>query len=82
MFCIGFTRSRPNQGRKTSYAQTSQIKRLRKIMIDKMSEEATTDIPNLVTKLMNESIGREIEKAANGIYPLANVCIRKVLVSL
>jgi small subunit ribosomal protein S3Ae len=78
LFCIGFTRSRPNQGRKTSYAQTAQIKRLRKIMIDKISEEAHTDIPNLVTKLMNESIGREIEKAANGIYPLANVCIRKV----
>jgi small subunit ribosomal protein S3Ae len=78
LFCIGFTKNRPNQGRKTSYAQSSQIKRLRKIMVDIMKKEASTDLTALTAKFMNESIGREIEKASQGIYPLQNVCIRKV----
>jgi len=78
LFCIGFTKSRPNQGRKTSYAQSSQVKRLRKIMVDTMKKEANTDITALVQKFLSESIGREIEKASQGIYPLQHVCIRKV----
>jgi len=78
IFSIGFTKSRPNQGRKTSYAQSAQIKRLRKIMVDIMKKEAQTDLTSLVVKLQTESIGREIEKASQGIYPLSPVVVRKV----
>lgn len=78
IFCIGFTKSRPNQGRKTSYAQTAQIKRLRSIMCSIMKKEANCDLTSLVVKLQTESIGREIEKASNGIYPLSPVVVRKV----
>jgi len=79
LFCIGFTRSQKNQTRKTSYAQTSQIRAIRKKMVDIITREASSvDLSELVTKLIPEIIGKEIEKATNGIYPLNNVFIRKV----
>ena len=37
MFCIAFTKRRPNQVRKTSYAQSSQIRAIRKKMQDIMA---------------------------------------------
>jgi len=78
LFCIGFTRRRPNQVKKTSYAQTAQIKQIRKRMVEIMQREASSvDLNELVLKFIPELIGREIEKAAEGIYPLQNVLIRK-----
>ena len=38
-----------------------------------------SQLNDLVAKLIPESIGREIEKAAEGVYPLQNVLIRKVV---
>jgi len=79
LFAIGFTKRRPNQIRKTSYAQTSQSKLIRKKMVDIMTREASTVALNdLVAKFIPEHIGREIEKAAEGVFPLQNVLIRKV----
>eukprot|EP00741_Cyanophora_paradoxa_P013750 tig00020710_g13273.t1 len=79
LFAIAFTKKRPNQAKKTCYAQTSQIKQIRKKMIDIMTKEATTsDLKELVQKFVPEMIGKEIEKACHGIYPLQNVYIRKV----
>jgi len=79
MFCIGFTKRRPNQIRKTSYAQAAQVRAIRKKMVEIMSREASaTDLNELVHKLIAEVIGKEIEKATQGIYPLQNVLIRKV----
>ncbi|KAL6042629.1 40S ribosomal protein S3a [Balamuthia mandrillaris] len=79
MFAIGFTKRRPNQQKRTCYAQTSQIKQIRAKMMDIMTREASTcDLKNLVTKFIPEAIGKKIEKECNGIYPLQNVFIRKV----
>jgi small subunit ribosomal protein S3Ae len=79
VFCIAFTRKRPNQVRKTSYAQTSQIRAIRKKMVEIMEREVSSvDTMGLVGKLIPEMIGKEIEKACQGIYPLQNVFIRKV----
>jgi len=81
IFCIGFTRRRPNQLRKTAYAQTAQIREIRKKMVEVINKEASTvDLKELVLKFIPESIGKEIEKACNGIFPLQNVFIRKVKV--
>jgi len=81
LFCIGFTRSRPNQTKKTSYAQTAQIHRIRRKMMDIMQKECSScDLNEVVVKLIPESIGREIERVTQGIYPLQNVFIRKVKV--
>lgn len=80
LFCIGFTKRRNNQARKTSYAQASQVRQIRKKMIEIMQREASVvDLAELVEKkLLTESFGRVIVKATRGIYPLQNVLIRKV----
>mmetsp|Transcript_114677 Transcript_114677/g.160997 ORF Transcript_114677/g.160997 Transcript_114677/m.160997 type:complete len:244 (+) Transcript_114677:14-745(+) len=81
LFCIGFTHRRPNQLRKTSYAQSSQIKAIRKKMFDILTREASTcDMRDLIDKFIANSIGEKIEKECHGIYPLQNVYIRKVKV--
>lgn len=79
LFAIGFTKRRPNQNRKTSYAQSAQIRNIRRKMIEIMTREASNvDLSELVVKFIPEVIGSEIEKATQGIYPLQNVFIRKV----
>lgn len=78
LFAIGFTKRRPNQVRKTTYAQSSQIREIRKKMFEIMTREATScDLKELVQKFVPEAIGREIEKAARSIYPLQNVYVHK-----
>jgi len=79
IFCIGFTKKRMNQLKKTCYANSSQQKLIRKKMRDIITREATTcDLKELVNKFIPEVIGKEIEKACHGVYPLQNVHIRKV----
>jgi small subunit ribosomal protein S3Ae len=79
LFCIGFTKRRQNQERKTSYAQASQIRNIRKKMVDIMTAESIKcDFKELVQKFIPEIIGKEIERACQGIYPLQNCFIRKV----
>lgn len=78
LFAIGFTKRRQSQVRKTTYAQSSQIREIRKKMFEIMTREATTcDMKELVQKFVPEAIGREIEKAARSIYPLQNVYVHK-----
>jgi len=78
LFAIAFTKRRPNQVRKTTYAQTAQIREIRKKMFEIMTREASScDLKELVQKFIPEAIGREIEKATRGIYPLQNVFVRK-----
>ncbi|KAF1813494.1 40S ribosomal protein S1 [Eremomyces bilateralis CBS 781.70] len=79
LFCIAFTKRRPNQIKKTTYAASSQIRAIRKKMVEIMQREAaSTTLNQLVQKLIPEVIGREIEKACVGIYPLQHVHVRKV----
>jgi len=78
-FCIGFTKKRPFQIRKTSYAQSAQIRAIRKKMTDIMTKEvASCELIKAVEKFVPEFIGKDIMKACEGIYPLQNVYIRKV----
>lgn len=76
---IGFTKAMPNQRRKTSYAQSAQVRQIRKKMNDIIQRESNGKTLNeLVPKFVTETIGKEIEKATQGIYPLQNVLIHKV----
>jgi len=78
LFAIGFTKRRQSQVKKTTYAQTAQIREIRKKMFEIMTREATScDLKELVQKFVPEAIGREIEKAARSIYPLQHVYIHK-----
>ena len=79
LFALAFTKRRPNQIRKTSYATTAQVKAIRKKMVEKMrSKVESMDLKELVKTLIPELLGKEIEKACQPIYPLQNVFIRKV----
>ena len=78
LFAIAFTKRRPSQVKKTTYAQSAQIREIRKKMFEIMTREASSvDLKELVAKFIPEAIGREIEKATRSIYPLQNVYIRK-----
>merc|ERR1712045_475546 len=79
LFCIGFTKKRPNQLKKTSYAQATKVRAIRKKMVEIMAREVSSnDLKEVVNKLIPDSIGRDIEKATQGIFPLQDVFIRKV----
>ena len=79
LFAIGFTKKRQNQLKKTCYASSSQVKLIRKKMRDIMTAQASScELQELVNKFIPEVIGKEIEKACHGTYPLQNVHIRKV----
>ncbi|DBA68226.1 hypothetical protein WJX79_000478 [Trebouxia sp. C0005] len=79
MFCIGFTKKRAGQVKRTCYAQSSQIREIRKKMTEIMTREASScDLKELVGKFIPESIGKDIEKQCSGIYPLQSVYVRKV----
>jgi small subunit ribosomal protein S3Ae len=81
LFIIGFTMRRPNQIKKTSYAQSSQIRHIRKRMVDIGVKEATScDFKSLIHKLIPEVIGKQIEKSCSGIYPLHDCMVRKIKV--
>jgi len=78
MFAIGFTKRRPNQIKVTSYAQSSQIKQIRKKMVNIMTREtANCDLKQLFQKFIPETIGKAIENECQGIYPLKDCYIRK-----
>lgn len=79
MFAIGFTKRREGQVKKTTYAQSSQIREIRAKMVEIMERDAKVcDLKELVLKFIPDTIGKEIEKATIGIYPLRDVHVRKV----
>ena len=67
VFCIGFTRKQDLSTKKTCYAQSAQVKNIRKKMVDIIQREVgTTDLKEVVNKLIPDSIARDIEKACQG----------------
>merc|ERR1711934_181207 len=81
LFVIAFTKRRPDQVKTNCYAQSAQIRRIRKKMVEIMINEAgKVLLRDLVKKLIPEVIGKEIEKQTQGISPLTNVMVRKVKV--
>jgi len=81
MFCLAFTKKMDDQVKNNCYAQSSQIRRIRKKMVEIMSAEASkVPLRDLVKKLIPESISKEIEKRTQGIFPLKDTLIRKLKV--
>ncbi|CAG0917306.1 unnamed protein product [Notodromas monacha] len=79
LFCIGFTHRAQNHVKKTCYAQHTQVKSIRRKMVEIMTKEVqNSDLKDVVNKLIPDSIAKDIEKACYGIYPLHDVYIRKV----
>jgi len=81
VFCIGFTLKQNQTTQKTCYAQSQQIRQIRKKMTDIITREvSSSDLKELVNKLIPDSMSVDITKACQGIYPLHDVHIRKVKV--
>lgn len=79
IFAIAFTKKRLNQIKRTCYAKSSQVKQIRKKMVEIIAAQASAcDLKDLVNKFIPESIGKDMEKACAGIFPLQNTLIRKV----
>merc|ERR1712198_100913 len=79
LFAIGFTRRRPNMIKKAAYAKSTQVRAIRKKMLEIITREVSTkDLKDVVNKLLPDSMGSDIEKACQGIYPLHDCYIRKV----
>nr|CAD7605780.1 unnamed protein product [Timema genevievae] len=75
VFCIGFTNKDQNSQRKTCYAQHTQK------MVEIITRDiSSSDLKEVVNKLLPDSIAKDIEKACQGIYPLHDVYTRKVKV--
>merc|ERR1712151_1326704 len=67
------------QERTNCYAQTAQIRKIRKKMTEIMINEVNkVQLRDVVKKLIPESIGKQIEKETQGIFPLKDVHIKKV----
>ncbi|XP_018333536.2 40S ribosomal protein S3a [Agrilus planipennis] len=81
VFCIGFTHKDPASQRRTCYAQHTQVRQIRKKMVEIITRDITgSDLKEVVNKLLPDSIAKDIEKACLGTYPLHDVYIRKVKV--
>lgn len=81
LFCIGFTKKVQDTSKKTAYAQHHQVQQIRRQMVEIMTKEVDkVDLKGVVNKLIPDTIAKDIEKACNAIYPLHDVCIRKVKV--
>merc|ERR1712070_507020 len=79
IFCIAFTKRRPEQSKATCYAGSAQVRRIRKKMVEIMQREASKSmLRDLVKKLIPEALGKEIEKATRAICPIQNCLMRKV----
>jgi len=80
LFPIAFTASSgKKQLKATTYAQRSQIKQIRKIMVNVITKEvAKSTLKDVVVKLITDKIPTEITQQAKKIFPLHNCIIRKV----
>ncbi|KAM9201058.1 small ribosomal subunit protein eS1-like [Dugong dugon] len=79
LVCVFFTKKHNNQIRKMSYAHHQQVRQIRKKMIEIMTREVqTNDLKEVINKLITDSIGKDIEKTCQSIYPLHDAFVRKV----
>lgn len=82
LFCIAFTKKDQEQIRKTCFAQSSQIRAIRRKMVKVITREASScDLKQLVDKFIPESIGGLIEKACKGIYPIQSCFVHKAKIT-
>ena len=78
-FPIAFTHRGKFQLKATTYAQRSQVKQIRRKMVDVITKEVSkSTLKDLVVKLIQEKIPTEITQQAKKIFPIFNCIIRKV----
>lgn len=80
LFCIAFTKEvKDFQVKAFTYAQTAQIRKIRKKMVQIMQQEvAAGQLKNLVQALVVDKIESAIKHATSRIFPLEPIHIQKV----
>jgi len=79
IFAVAFSRKKRNQNKKTSYIKASQIRTIRRKMVEIIAREGTScTMKELIPKLISEKLVDEIGFHGSKIYPLRNVIIKKV----
>uniref|UniRef100_A0A1I8HZ41 40S ribosomal protein S3a n=1 Tax=Macrostomum lignano TaxID=282301 RepID=A0A1I8HZ41_9PLAT len=56
------------------------VSRIRRKMLEIVNRECSVELKDVVNRLIPDSIGRKIEKAAGSIFPMHDVHVRKVKV--
>jgi len=81
VFVICFTTRRQVHVKKTCYAQTAQVIRIKRKMHEIVKTSLSTcDLRACVQKFQHELIGKDIEQTCSKIHPLRDVFVRKVKV--
>jgi len=81
LFAVAFTKKQDRQEKKTTYAQSHQVKLIRKQMVDIIKKNVDGgDIVELIKKLLPDAIAADIQKSVEGIYPVENCHVSKVKV--
>ena len=81
LFAIGYTYRKGDQARKTSYAKKSQIKEIRRRMINIIQKSVQeSNITELIQKLVAGEIADTMKKQTNAIHPLKQAFIYRVKV--
>jgi len=79
IFGMAITKKQDGQCKKTAYAKTSQVKRIRRrmqeIMTNELADKSTKDF---VSRLLVDKCGDVFKKDLNFIFPIKDACIRKV----
>merc|ERR1711991_838521 len=82
LFAIGFTEKRKLQVRKNCHCQSSHVKKIRDKMTEIIVEEVSKNpLDKVLDNLKEDVMGQRIARETRGIFPLRDVCIRKVKVT-
>lgn len=81
LFAIGRTAEAKDQIRQTSYAKASQVREIRRRMIETIIDVVKSDpLEEVVNKLKAKSISDAVQKNCSNAFPIDEVHIRKVKV--
>jgi len=79
-FVICFTKEHA-PGQKQAYAKATQVRAIRRKIIQIITKEVTNnELKEVVKKLIPDSFASDIEAKCSGIYPLQDIFVRKVKV--
>jgi small subunit ribosomal protein S3Ae len=81
LFTVAFTKTTEGQKRKTAYALASQVKAIRKKVVEILSKEVNkSDVTQVLNTFTTEVIHNRIQKEASKIFPVEHVKVRKIKV--
>ena len=81
VFTIAFTRKIERQKRHTAYALSSQVKLIRKKIIEIINKEVNkSNITQILEAFTSEVVHEKITKEIKKIYPVENIKVRKIKV--